>query len=91
MITAGEEARERARRLRRVLVECEAILADPTADPERQEAARRWHNLLGGVGSLADGAYSMMVNAGTYGGQRHTRGGGQSDHLDADYDGWGAP
>lgn len=91
MASAGQDARERAHRLRLVLEECERVMGDPSASPERREVAERWHHRLGGIGSLADNAYHSLASAGTRGAERHTNGGGQSLNLDADYDGWGTP
>lgn len=89
MATAEQDARERADRLRRVLDECEAVLADGNAEPERRATAEKWLGRLGGIGSLADNAGSMGRYAIPAGSQRHTRGGGQADHQGATYDGWG--
>ena len=89
MATAEQDARERADRLRRVLDECEAILADESAEPERREVAARWYERLGGIGRPWENAYSLGVFA--QGQQRHTNGGGQSLNQDAHYDGWGTP
>lgn len=91
MATAEQDARERADRLRRVLDECEAILDDKAAEPERREVAARWYARLGGIGRPWENAGASVAWSGSAGGHRHTNGGGQSLNQDARYDGWGQP
>ena len=86
-MSAADVAR-RAANLRAVLDECERVLGDPTASPERREIAQRWHDRLGGIGSLADNAYGYGLTGG--GTERHHNGGGLSLRADAVYDGWGS-
>lgn len=86
-MSAADEARERAARLRRVLDECEAILADKDADPERREAAQRWQDRLGGLGPLSEGAYGMGASLAHA--PRHTSGGGNAMRAQMVYDGYG--
>jgi hypothetical protein len=84
----GELARERARRLRRVLDECDRVLHDKDATDEQREVAQRWQDRLGSLGPLAESAYSLGVYRPAAGEQRHTSGGGSSWHDDLVYDGW---
>jgi hypothetical protein len=89
MVSAAVEAALQAQRLRKVLAECEAIMGDPNATPERREIAERWYRRLGGVGRPWENAYSFGGSSPAAGHQRHTSGGGQSLQVEANYDGWG--
>lgn len=85
-MSAGSEAAERARTLRAVLDECERVLADKDADPERRAVAQKWHDRLGGIGRPHENAYHLGGGGGFH---VHHSGGGQFLADDLRYEGWG--